>query len=79
MPLINCKIEFSLNWIENSMLTTSANASSETFKITDEKLYVPVVPLSTEENAKLAKQLSEGFKRLVIIKLILSKNTFYQE
>ena len=61
------------------MLTTSANASSETFKITDEKLYVPVVPLSTEENAKLAKQLSKGFKRLVIIKLILSKNTFYQE
>ena len=33
------------------------------FKITDAKL--PVVTLSTEGNAKLTKQLSEGFKRPV--------------
>ena len=65
MPLINCKIELSLNWIKNCMLTTAANASSATFKITDAKLYVPVVALSTEDNAKLTKQLSEGFKRPV--------------
>ena len=36
-----------------------------TFKITDAKLYVPVVTLSTEDNAKLTKQLSERFKRYV--------------
>ena len=65
MPLINCKIELSLNWIENFVLTTAANASSATFKITDAKIYVPVVTLSTEDNAKLTKQLSEGFKRPV--------------
>ena len=65
MPLINCKIELSLNWIENCMLTTAANASSAKFKITDAKLYVPVVALSTEDNAKLTKQLSEGLKRFV--------------
>ena len=47
------------------MLTTADNASSATFKITDAKLYVPVVTLSTEDNAKLPKQLSEGFKRPV--------------
>ena len=47
------------------MLTTAANASSTTFKITDAKLYVPVVTLSTEDNAKSEKQLSEGFKRPV--------------
>ena len=29
------------------------------------KLYVPIVTLSTEDNIKLAKQLSEGFKRSV--------------
>ena len=34
-------------------------------KITDVKLYVPVVTLSAEISAKLAKQLSEGFKRSV--------------
>ena len=43
MPLINCKIEFSLNWIENCVLTSApigANADaigsdSATFKITN--------------------------------------------
>ena len=34
MPLINCKIELSLNWIEYCVLTTSANANKATFKIT---------------------------------------------
>ena len=36
---------------------------SSTFTITDAKLYVTVVTLSTEHNAKLSKILSEGFKR----------------
>ena len=65
MPLINCKVELSLKWIENCVLTTSANANKAIFKITDAKLYVPIVTLSTEDNAKLTKQLSEGFKRPV--------------
>ena len=59
--LINCKVELSLKWIENCVLTTSANANKATFKITDVKLYVPVVTLSTDDSAKLTK-LSEGFK-----------------
>ena len=33
------------------------------FKITDTKLYVPVVTLSTQDNAKLLEQLKSGFKR----------------
>ena len=69
IPLINCKVELSLKWIENYVLTTAAigaNATataedSATFKITDAKLYVPVVTLSTEGNAKLVKQLNQGF------------------
>ena len=65
IPLINCKIKLSLNWIEYCVLTTAANASSATFKITDAKLYIPVITLSTEDNAKLTKQLSKGFKRPV--------------
>ena len=36
-----------------------------TFKVTDAKLYLPVVTLSTEDNAKLTKQLNDGFKRSV--------------
>ena len=55
------------------MLTTAeinadANATGAdgaNFEITDAKLYVPIVTLSAEGNAKLSKILSEGFKRFV--------------
>ena len=73
MLLINFKIELSLKWIENCILTTAepvANADTTgadgaTFKITHAKLYVPVVTLSAEDNVKLVKQLNERFKRPV--------------
>ena len=63
IPLINCKVELSLTWDPNCVLCTLAGAS--TFTIPDAKLYVPIVTLSTEDNAKLSKLLSEGFKRPV--------------
>ena len=65
MPLINCKVELSLNWIEDCVLTTANNANKATFKITDAKLYVPIATLSIEDNAKLSKLLGKGFKRSV--------------
>ena len=52
MPLINCKVKLSLNWIENCVLTV---ANTVSFKITDAKLYVPIVTLSAEDNAKLSQ------------------------
>ena len=63
MPLIICKFELSLKWIQNCVLTTAAigtdanatGADSATFKIIEAKIYVHVVTLSTEDNAKLAK------------------------
>ena len=66
MPLINCKVELSLKWIENCVLTTAeinavANATGAdgaNFEITDAKLYVPIVTLSAEDNVKLLKFLS---------------------
>ena len=71
MSLINCKIELSLNWIENCVLTLAAvdanvnntGAGSLTFKITDANLYVAAVTLSVKDNAKLSKLLSKGFRR----------------
>ena len=63
MPMINCKVELSLTWDPNCVLCTLAVAS--TFTITDAKLYVTVVILSTEDNVRLPKLLSEGFKRPV--------------
>ena len=63
MPLINCKIEISLTWNENCTLSDSNENS--TFTIKDAKLYVPVGTLSIEDNHKLSKLLSEGFKRSI--------------
>ena len=40
-------------------------ANTATFKITDAKLYVPIVTLKTEDNTKLSILLSEGFKRSI--------------
>ena len=62
MPLINCKVEFSLKWYERCLLTVATTA---TFKITDVKLYVPIVTLSAEANAKLSTLSSKEFKRPV--------------
>ena len=63
MSLINCKVELSLKWYGNCILSSAGTAT--TFAITDTKLYVPVVTLKTEDNVKLSKLLNEGFKRSV--------------
>ena len=41
----------------------SSAGTAAIFRITDTKLYVPVVTLKTGDNVKLSKLLSEGFKR----------------
>lgn len=60
MLLINCEISIILTWPTTCVITNSTDA--ETFAITDPKLYVPVVPSSTKDNAKLL-QLKSGFTR----------------
>ena len=53
-------------WSQSYFSPTSviSSATGETkFKITETKLYVPVVTLSTQDNAKLLQQLKSGFKR----------------
>ena len=65
--MINCKVDLSLEWSENCVLKFNAGAvaNAATFKITDAKLYVPIVTLSAEANAKLSNVLSKGFERSV--------------
>ena len=63
MPLINCKVYLELNWIEDCILSSAGDSAK--FAITDAKLHVPIVTLSTKDSANLAKQLNEGFKRSV--------------
>ena len=71
MPLINCEVNLSLIWSSACVITNSTGAG--TFEITDTKLYVPVVTLSTQENIKLLKQLKSGFKRVINWNKYLSK------
>ena len=63
MPLINCEVYLELNWIEDCILSSVGNSAK--FEITDAKLHVPIVTLSTKDSANLTKQLNEGFKRSV--------------
>ena len=58
MLLINCEINLILTWPANCVIfyTVIANQNAK-FEITDIKLYVSVVTLSTQDNAKLFKQL----------------------
>ena len=66
MPLINCEVNLILTWSRNCVIVSSDNADQNTtFAITDTKLYVPVVTLSTQDNAKLLQQLKSGFKRVI--------------
>ena len=56
MPLINCEINLQLKWFTKFFLvavTVANQVLNQTFRITDEKRYVPVVNLSTQDNIKL--------------------------
>ena len=62
--LINCEINLIRTWSEECVIASSTAANQAThLAITDKKLYVPVVTLSTQDNAKLLKQLKSGFKK----------------
>ena len=63
MPLISFKIYLELNWIEVCILSSAGYSAK--LKITDTKLHVPIITLSTQDNVNLKKQLSDGFKRSV--------------
>ena len=62
-PLINCEVNFILTWSLTCVITNSTGVG--TFKITGAKLYVPVVTLSNQDNAKLLQQLKPGLKRVI--------------
>ena len=74
MPLINCEINLILTWFANCVIVSTNNANQNaTFAITNTRLYVPVVTLSTQENANLLQQLKSGFKRVINWNKYLSK------
>ena len=81
MPLIDCQVYLILTQPENCVTTSKAtrdinpngdpavvgiNApTNATFEITDKRLCVPVVTLSTQDDNKLLKQLKIRFTRTI--------------
>ena len=63
MPLINCEVNLILTWSKDCVITNST--SERKFAITEAKLYVPVVTLSTKDNEKLLQQLKSGFEKAI--------------
>ena len=63
MPSINCEIDLILTWSEDCVISSATGATK--FKKADAKLYIPVVTLSTQDNAKLLQQLKSGLKRTI--------------
>ena len=71
MLLINCEVNLILTWSSACVITDSTGV--ERFVITDTKLNVPVVTLSTQDNFKLLQQLKPGLKRVINWNKHLSK------
>ena len=74
MPLINCEVNLILTWSSTcALVATNIPNQNAAFAITDAKLYVPAVTLSTQENTKFLQQLKLGFKRVISCNKSLSK------
>ena len=74
MPLINCEVELILKWSANCVINyTDVHNEVFTFTITETTPHVPVVTLSTQDNAKLLPQLKSGFKRTISWNKYLAK------
>ena len=66
IPLINCEVNLILTWSANCVVVyTNVANQGATFEIAETKLYVPVITLSTQDNAKFLPQLKSGFKRII--------------
>ena len=73
MPLINCEINLILTWSRNCVIvSTNVANQNAAFEITDTKLYVSVLTLSTQDNSKLLQQLKSN-KRVISWNKYLSK------
>ena len=51
MPLTNSEINLIATWPANCVISNAAVNQAKTLAITDTKLHVPVVTLSTQDNA----------------------------
>ena len=85
-PLIDCELSLTLTWPENCVITylerreitntrIDSSPTNATFKITDAKLYLPVVTLLTKDDNNLLQQLKSGFRRTIKLNKYKSEMT----
>ena len=66
MPFTNWEVNLILTWSEYCVIIyTNVTNQVPTFTTTETNLYVPLVTLSTQDNAKLLPQLKSSFKRTI--------------
>ena len=69
-----------MTWSDNCVIVyTDVANQGATFEIRNAKLYVPVVTLSTQDNAKLIPQLRLGLKRTINWNKYLAKRELLQQ
>ena len=73
MLLINYEINLTLTWSEKCVLSNDTKVTP--FAMNDTKIYVPVLTLSTQDNAKILQQLKSGFNRTINLNKYESKVT----
>ena len=73
MILFNCDINLILTWASTCVITSSTG--EQTFVITVTKLYVALVTLSTQNNAKLLEQLKLCFKKEQLTEIDIYQKT----
>ena len=77
MPLIKCEVNLILASFKDYVITNSTGTGK--FKTTEAKLYVPVLTLSFQDNAKLLQLLKSGFKRTINLKKYQSDPKTYAQ
>ena len=77
MPLMNCEVNLILTWSANCVIVyTNVVNQNATFTVIETRLYVPVVTLSTQDTAKLLRQLKSVRERTINWNKFLSKPEF---
>ena len=73
--MINCEVNRILTWSKNCVIVyTDVENQNAPFETNKKTFYVPVVTLSTQDNAKLLQQLKSDFKRMISWNKYLSKS-----
>ena len=69
-----------MTWSANQVIIyTNVEIQNPTFGITEQRFYVSVVTLSTQDTAKLLPQLKSGFRRTISWNKYLSKPDYWQK